>query len=731
MDAILSVLTTLFNLALVVVGFGLIVFVHELGHFLAAKWARIRVLAFALGFGPAIVSYRKGMGLRRGSTEREYREILRRAEQERGGPVAGGVAAGVSPTEYRLNVLPLGGYVKMLGQEDLDPGATSAASDSYNACHPAKRLVVISAGVLMNLIVAGALFVLVFLVGLERQPPRVGALTPGGAAASATAIDPGDEPGRGVLMPGDRVVGIDGRRPSTFDDLILSAAMGTRTTPVRLAVERDGVEGRLEFNVLPRPGVFDGLLDFGIEPYRSNRLFDPGTRRAREARAEALASVGLAGVRPGSTLESADGVAVSSAHDLMELVRRGGGAAVELVFSHDGEPDRTVRVAPVAELQTGLVAGPGGTMYAIEHLLGLVPVMTVEDAEEGGRGYRQGLRTGDVFERVGSVEFPTLDQGIAEIKAHRGRSIDLVVRRAVERDPGEEAWPDEDLHRDAHQRVTIQASVSRQGLIGFVPGTVADRGTIVGLPPPQITPIRADAEGMEPAATRVITRPGVRVLSVEGVPVGTFTELRESLREATLEARREGRGAVVRLGVERLMAEGAAAPEEIDWSLTPTEVASLHELSWQPRFGLGAFELESFVLRASGPGEAVRTGIAETHRVMMSTYLTLLRLFQGTVRVEHLKGPVGITHMGTLVADRGVVWLLFFFALVSVNLAVINFLPLPIVDGGQFLMIIYEWVRGRPVPIGLQNALTLAGLVLIGSVFLVVTFNDVAKLLGG
>ncbi|MCA9289417.1 MAG: site-2 protease family protein, partial [Phycisphaerales bacterium] len=117
--------------------------------------------------------------------------------------------------------------------------------------------------------------------------------------------------------------------------------------------------------------------------------------------------------------------------------------------------------------------------------------------------------------------------------------------------------------------------------------------------------------------------------------------------------------------------------------------------------------------------------------VMMSTYLTLLRLFQGTVRVEHLKGPVGITHMGTIIADRGPIWLMFFFALVSVNLAVINFLPLPIVDGGQFLMIVYEWVRGKPVPVGLQNAMTLAGLLLIGSVFVIVTFNDVARLLGG
>ena len=142
-------------------------------------------------------------------------------------------------------------------------------------------------------------------------------------------------------------------------------------------------------------------------------------------------------------------------------------------------------------------------------------------------------------------------------------------------------------------------------------------------------------------------------------------------------------------------------------------------------------QLDAFTLKANGPVDALKTGIGETHRVMMSTYLTLVRLFQGTVRVEHLKGPVGITHMGTLIAQRGPIWLLFFFALVSVNLAVINFLPLPIVDGGQFLLLIYEWIRGKPAPIAFQNALTLAGLLLIGSIFVIVTFNDVANLIGG
>jgi regulator of sigma E protease len=76
------------------------------------------------------------------------------------------------------------------------------------------------------------------------------------------------------------------------------------------------------------------------------------------------------------------------------------------------------------------------------------------------------------------------------------------------------------------------------------------------------------------------------------------------------------------------------------------------------------------------------------------------------------------------------IWLLFFLALISVNLAVINFLPLPIVDGGQFLFILFEQISGRPVPLAFQNAATLAGLVFIGCIFLFVTFNDVKNLLG-
>src|SRR3954466_9482161 len=95
------------DLLLVILGFGLIIFIHELGHFLAAKWAGIRVLAFAIGFGPAAGSYRRGLGLRKGSSEPEYSALLN--AQAAGVTTIEGRRAtyhSLSPTEYRLNWLP-------------------------------------------------------------------------------------------------------------------------------------------------------------------------------------------------------------------------------------------------------------------------------------------------------------------------------------------------------------------------------------------------------------------------------------------------------------------------------------------------------------------------------------------------------------------------------------------------------------------------------------------------
>jgi regulator of sigma E protease len=709
MTQVLGFLATLPDLALVVLGFGFIIFVHELGHFLAAKWAGIRVLAFAIGFGKPIVSFRKGLGLRFGrSTEAEYKAL--RDSEKSGGPAP---AATISPTEYRLNWLPLGGYVKMLGQDDLDPLATSGEPDSYQSTKPWKRMVVISAGVVMNIILAAILFVFVFMQGLKTEPAEVGGVFPGSPAATAVALNAAElgitRPG---LQAGDVVKLVNGREPEEFTDLVLAAAMSRRGEAVHLLVDRPGVGEPLRFEIIPREGG-QRLLEMGVFPAASATLksIPRGTPDGivRQVRAS-LDRVGLRGVEPGMRLVSVDGRPAQDAAALQIAARDSGGRPLNLEFT-DGKARVLATVRPQAELEEAELTLPSGMEVTVDHLLGLTPVMRVAPEAEPV----QGLRGGDIFARIGSVRFPSIADGMAEIHAHKGRSIEISVLR----DTGAglqlvELSPPPQVSREGHGRV------------GFPAADTGDVSTILALPP----------RGMGQAAlpgSELVARPGSRIVSVAGKPVASFTELRTVLLEAADPAREQGLSVSVPVQIELpSWSTSGAAPtvETVAWALSPADLERVRGLGWSSPVGPFDFEPKEFVLQAKGPVDALRMGIAKTHRVMMMTYLTFARLFEGTVKVEHLKGPVGIAQMGTKVAERGLIWLLFFMALISVNLAVINFLPLPIVDGGQFIFLVLEQIRGRPVSPQIQNVTTMIGLLLIGTMFIIVTFNDIVNLFG-
>ena len=702
---------TLANLAVIIVGFGGIIFVHELGHFLAAKWAGIRVLAFSMGMGPVLFSYRKGMGLRKGSSEPDYRRTL--ATQAEG--INKSDPDAISPTEYRFSALPIGGYVKMLGQEDANPGAVSEAPDSYQNCPVWKRMVVISAGVVMNLVSAAALFVIVFMVGLKVQPPVIGTVAPGSPAAEAVAVDrEGIAPG---LQPEDTILEVEGHRMRAFNEVATEVAMSGRGRPVRLLVQRPGVEEPVVFEASARADRDTGLLDLGIGPAVSNTLARWEETDLRDRYAQI---VGFGDLDPGDRLVGVDGEPAARPTELFEAVRGSEGRPVEALFQRpDGSPV-TVTITPRRALQPGQ-AMIGGERAAVTHLLGLRPLLRVDPAASAD-DTRQGLRPGDVLVRVGDAEFPAYETAMAAIRAAAGRPLVLEVLRGDE-------------------RVTLETRVSREGTIGFYPDSTAADNALVAAPV-RIAPI---AEGDDPDAEpppiertpahELIDRPGTRILSVAGRPITSLLELPDAILAAAENSPdAETLEIPVTLGLPLpAQPDGREPTQTRSWTLTRADLDALRALEWSMPGGEAAvalFEMEQTIDKAATPLGAVARGIAKSRQVMNQTYLTFLRLFQGTVRVTHLKGPVGIAHLGTQVADQGFIWVLFFLGLVSVNLAVINFLPLPIVDGGQFLMLCYEGLRRKPVPIVVQNVATLAGLALIGAVFLVVTFNDIRTLFG-
>lgn len=712
MESLLGPLITLMNFLLVVFGFSSIIFLHELGHFLAARWAGIRVLAFAIGMGPAVVSFRPGLGWRSGSSEREA--FARQASGHRG----------ISPTEYRLNWLPLGGYVRMLGQDDADPTAVSDDSDSYQRCAPWKRMIVISAGVVMNIITAAVLFVVVFSVGLPVMPAAVGDIEPGRPAATAVATNAA-ELGLSFddahLRPGDTIALINGERPNSFSDVMLAATMARRGVPLSLVVEREGLSAPMRFSIVPEADRLTGLLGLGLEAPRSGEIPKPPSVEEFDRFAADLDRAGLKGVRPGMRLMRAGPFEVPAsappdaelpAARYAEAFRASGGRPVALSFVDEQGVPVHLSVPPVPKLELDLVRGRLDISESVRHLLGLTPVMTVHDipAENSGR---VGLRPGDIFARLGTIEFPSLIQGMSEIQGHATKKEIAVT---VLRDDGSGAL----------RAVDLIAPVNSEGRIGFAPGTTAESGTMIAAAPEGFVTLRNPKVGPPPAARSLDLRPGSRIVAVAGEPVANFGQIRAELLKATKASATEP--TVVTLTVE-LPAPGNPR-REVSWLIPAADAARLHALGWQAPASLGIFGVEEVTLRASSPADALRLGLRETRRVMLQTYVTFARLFEGTVRVEHLQGPVGIAHVGTLIAARGMMWLLFFLALISVNLAVVNFLPLPIVDGGQFLMILYEQIRGRPLPLKAQEMVSIAGLVFLGAMFLLVTFNDVKRLLG-
>ncbi len=727
-------LSTFINLGLIILGFGILIFVHELGHFLAARWAGIRTEAFAVGMGPVALAYRKGVGFRLGSTARDVDRLVRGWLTARNEAVNMGDEdarreqvyramddLGLGSTEYSLRVLPIGGFVKMLGQEDANPDATSTLRGSYQNTPIGKRMVVVSAGVVMNLILAVLLFVVAFMAGVRMPAPVVGYVSPDMPAAQAMALNAVDhgiaEPG---LKPGDRVVRIDGEPVQTFMDVAVAAAMSRGDRPLEVIVSRE-IEGQprsLHFEIIPKKQGGEGLLAFGVGPASSTQLW---VKDENGVLARALRETGLAdqGLEPGMMLVEADGRKVTTFNALVELARS---------HADDRLPTRWVRVdergEPVGQpIEVRLPLEPrfdefawklGNARIVGEYgLLGLTPLVQVQEVTPTSPN-REVLRTGDVILRLGGMTGPRMRHIMAAAEKARGvGTLDALVLRDGEMTP-------------------LTLTVSREGKIGIAMTEALDvprvaepieRFALPARPGEIIQEIDSPVAGLEIYG-------GSQLASVNGRAIADWSDFRAALLDATRGSLSTGEATRVELSFDLLLAGEPRRTVTVE--VTAEHARRLHALGWRPVLGEGAFEPIEETLHADGnPITAVKMGFHRTHMFMLHTYVTIDRLFRGTVGVDQLRGPVGIVHLGATVADRGLMYLVFFLAMISVNLAVINFLPLPIVDGGLFLFLVYEKLKGRPPSIAFQNAATIVGLMIIGTLLVVTLYNDVARLVFG
>lgn len=701
----MELLSNGWNILLIILGFGLLIFVHELGHFLAARWAGIRCESFAIGMGPQVLSYRSGIGLRAGSTDaatsaRLEKPAIRMTKAEL-------AAAGVGETEYSLRALPLGGFVRMLGQDDMDPTRVSTEPGSYQSTPVWKRMIVVSAGVASNLVLAVLLFVVAFMIGVRFEAPVVGEVAPGSPAA--TAIDAAGGPAG--LRRGDRIRSIDESAIETFADLQIAGAMARAEQPMRITVERGGGERpqTLVFTAVPTKSKASGLLSLGVDPAESNTLVEPA-RDSAAALAQLYQRAGLAqaGVVPGSTLVSIDGRAVPAWGALQDAANAAQGATLQTRWRlpSGAEVDASLRCQPEYQLLVGAEA-TDGKAEACTGLLGLCPLVQVASISDGSANAGI-LRAGDLVLRVGDLVGPRSAAFRRAVGAAKGGTLAIEVLRGGE-------------------RVMVNATVGADGMLG-ISLEMGWESTMLASTMDELAPAAGETGADRPSpAAALAFLPLTRVSAIAGTPVSDWPAMREALISATRAAAAGGEGATVQ--VEAIAPTPGAERIHGTLKLAPQDVRALQALGWQSVVGNELFAPYFTTLSADGsPLRATAMGFKQTKTMVVMTYLTLDRIFRGSVAVKELRGPVGIVHLGTHVADRGFTYLIFFLAMISVNLAVLNFLPLPIVDGGLFLYLVYERLRGRPPSVAFINGATVVGLCLLGSLFLFTFYNDVMRL---
>ena len=724
-------LLTLFNILLVVLGFTVLIFVHELGHFLAARWARIRVEAFAIGMGPVVVAFRKGIGFRRGSTEQDVLQRVDAHFQQEGVTVdkrmsveerrdriyAAMDTLGIGETEYSFRWLPVGGFVKMLGQEDGNPGAVSGHPHSYNRVSVGKRMIVVSAGVIMNLLFALIVFIAVFLVGVQFEAPLVGRTLPDRPAAvtmpeNAAALGV-NEPG---LLTGDRIRSINGAPTREFNDIMIAAAMAKPGDRLVVEVDRDGFDQPLRFTLQPERDEVMGLYSIGVLPAVSTVLHRRDSGGVISSLLE-QAGVAGAGVEPGMRLVSVGGREVETFQAFEAFIRASDGESISTTWSRIdrrgrliGEPiDATIE--PLPELSR--LVYQDGQGRAFDHgLLGLSPLTEITAIAASTN--RDVLQPGDVILRIAGVEGPRPTQLISAVRANAGQEVAVTVLR--------DGAP-----------VEVRAMVSSAGQLG-VQITPALGVAYTGSPINEVLSAAGDDGEMQSRPLPVAPfnlMGGSRIVEVDGRAVDDWREIRAAIRAATASTLAAGDPvALVRITV--LPPRQGSEPETHQLEVPLEQVRSLHALGWSSELSEGIFRPIYTTVDAGGnPFTAAALGFERTYKFVVLTYITIDRLIRRTVGVEQLRGPVGIVHIGVQIADRGFIYLLFFVALISVNLAVINFLPFPILDGGLFLALIYEQLFKKPPPVVFMNFLTLVALALIGLIFLVTFYNDIMRLVTG
>jgi regulator of sigma E protease len=689
-------------LAQFLIGLGVVVFFHELGHFLAARWAGIKVERFAIGMGPRLWGVVKG------------------------------------ETDYCLCAIPLGGYVKMLGQEDFKPveGEDGIDPRSFLAKSVGKRMVVISAGVVMNVILAAILFIIVGMVGKKDNAPIIGDVAPALPAARAQITwepltDANDTPltppvSDVGLEPGDRIVSINGKPVKHFGDIQTAGLLANKGEAFDFVIQRDvqGVTWTGKTRIQVQFSQAQGVNIFGVNPAMSLTVI---------RNPDQFQDIPF---QDGDAIEAMDGKSVKlqwqlapiakalGGKDALAAVRRKDGSEVQVTvaptvrtrgdvwYTPDGKRVVGWSVEPPEDAddetktKTAWLQAPDGSTLELPlgdlvggaalilDVMGMTPRFRVNGVEKGGvifhtPAYKAGLQPGDIILSYADRPTPNFRQ-FTDICEEIGKEpTTIVVLRGGET-----------------KTFSITPAKQKKRIkIGIAPG--------LDLAHPIVGSVRDNS----PAAKIGIEK-GAEITAINNQKIHSWQDMIATLKKlAGREVVLQGRvGATEKTWNLGLLDEAKFHPDDYEWAL-------LEEVP---------FESESIKVVYRNPLKAVAWGVGEAGRWTVLIYKSFGAILRGSVSPgKAVQGPVGIGAIAISAAREDFMNLVRLMALLSVALAVFNFLPIPVLDGGHALLLIIEKIRGKALPLKFVNALQMVFLVLILGLFVLIMWNDFVNLLQG
>ncbi|MEZ6088750.1 MAG: site-2 protease family protein [Pirellulaceae bacterium] len=715
----------------VAVGIGLVIFVHELGHFVAAKSCGVKCEKFYVGFDVPI----------------------------RIGPIKFPRTLGKfrwGETEYGLGIIPLGGYVKMLGQDD-DPRRAAQEAEririanenaqpgddsvpqytldprSFQAKSVLQRMFIISAGVIVNVVTAVMFAAAAFWYGVPYTPAIIGSTRPG---------DPAWVDG---LPPGSKVVSvgtIENNPKLQFRDMtmeILEQGLASKDQPITLTAVKDGEEKKFALVPTLRYDPDELRVAIGVASQSSTTLMEDFVAYPNSSAAEVLDASfreASAVALNGEALPETDGDIYST--PIEEAMRKTPGEPITLTFAlKDGsekqvtlnpQPLKTFggsfEVGPVTAVvkgssadKAGIVPGDRIIEFNDHKDLSAFELRTLAFAHEGTAQVVVRRSSGD-----GKTEELSFDLQPDDLNAVSGEALmDLALGRygvaysvsnkLAHVEPGSDLAksfsPGDLVTRIAFAWKEDQA---QEDLLDFIKKSL-------GVVPPMLSGEPWDIDSYH--------TPAALVSMLQIIPEGTpIRFLGKSNGKASTANDASSTEASEKEVSNKEASENASGGSKVIDQVIKVQASA--DRFWLER-GL-RFEMLRRVHTADSVAEAISLGYGEAVHRGKGVLRFLKLLVTGNLKPDLLGGPVAIFTIAGSHAAEGIPRLLMFLTFLSVNLAILNFLPIPALDGGHMVFLIAEAALGRPVDEEWQARLTMVGVLMLLGLMAFAFYNDIARM---